>query len=139
MSCTCSCKNVITTDKAPKAIGPYSAAVATGQLVFTAGQLGMDPGTGELVEGGIQAQTRQALTNLKAILEAAGSDLGCVVKATVFLQDMGEFSLMNAVYGEFFTENFPARSAIQVAALPKDAAVEIEAVAILPCEDCQCD
>jgi 2-iminobutanoate/2-iminopropanoate deaminase len=138
MSCQCSCKKIVTTDKAPKAIGPYSAAVDAGQLVFTAGQLGMDPESGELVEGGVQAQTRQALTNLKAILEASGSCLDCVVKTTVFLQDMGEFSLMNAVYGEFFTEDFPARSAIQVAALPKGAAVEIEAVALLPCEDCQC-
>ena len=137
MSCQCSCKNIVTTDKAPKAIGPYSAAVGAGQLVFTAGQLGMDPETGELVEGGVQAQTRQALTNLKAILEASGSGLDCVVKTTVFLQDMGEFSLMNAVYGEFFAKDFPARSAIQVAALPKGAAVEIEAVALLPCEDCQ--
>jgi 2-iminobutanoate/2-iminopropanoate deaminase len=134
MSCCHHEKNIVTTDQAPKAIGPYSAGVTTGHLVFTAGQLGMDPASGELVEGGIQAQTRQALSNLKAVLEAAGSGLERVIKTTVFLKDIGEFGLMNEVYGTFFTENFPARSAFQVAALPKGAAVEIEAVALLPCE-----
>jgi 2-iminobutanoate/2-iminopropanoate deaminase len=129
-------KQIITTDQAPKAIGPYSAGVCTGCLVFTAGQLGMDPTSGELVEGGIQAQTRQALTNLKAVLEAAGSGMDQVVKTTVFLGEIGEFGLMNEVYGEFFTEKFPARSAFQVAALPKGASVEIEAIALLPC-DCK--
>jgi 2-iminobutanoate/2-iminopropanoate deaminase len=125
-------KQIITTDQAPKAIGPYSAAVSTGHLVFTAGQLCIDPVTGKMVEGGIQAQTRQALTNLKAILEAAGSGLENVIKTTVFLKDIGEFALMNEVYGSFFTENFPARSAFQVGALPLGASVEIEAVALLP-------
>ena len=125
-------KQVIIAENAPAAIGPYSAGVSTGHLVFTAGQLGMDPVTGELVEGGIQAQTRQALTNLRAVLEAAGTGLDQVVKTTVFLKDIGEFSLMNAIYGEFFTADFPARSAFQVGALPKGAAVEIEAVALLP-------
>lgn len=125
-------KNTIKTEKAPKALGPYSVAVSTGQMVFTAGQLGLDPETGNLVEGGIQAQTRQALTNIKNVLEAAGSGLEYVVKTTVFLKDMGEFALMNAVYGEFFTQDFPARSAVQVAALPKDGAVEIETIALLP-------
>ena len=125
-------KKVVIAEKAPKAIGPYSAGVSTGHLVFTAGQLGMDPESGELVVGGIQAQTRQALTNLKAVLEAAGSDLSLVIKTTVFLKDINEFGLMNDIYGTFFTENFPARSAFQVAALPKAAAVEIEAVALLP-------
>jgi 2-iminobutanoate/2-iminopropanoate deaminase len=125
-------KQVIVAEKAPAAIGPYSACVSTGHLVFTAGQLGMDPATGELVEGGIQAQTRQALTNLRAVLEAAGTGLDRVVKTTVFLKDIGEFGLMNAIYGEFFTADFPARSAFQVGALPKGAAVEIEAVALLP-------
>ncbi len=129
-------KKVVVAEKAPKAIGPYSAGVTTGHLVFTAGQLGIDPAAGKLVEGGIQEQTRQALTNLKAVLEAAGSGLDRVIKTTVFLKDMGEFSLMNEVYGTFFTENFPARSAIQVAALPLGGAVEIEAVALLPC-DCE--
>jgi len=127
-------KEIVVADKAPKAIGPYSAGVTTGHLVFTAGQLGMNPETGQLVEGGIKSQTRQALNNLKAVLEAAGSNLGLVVKTTVFLKDINEFGLMNEVYGTFFTENFPARSAFQVAALPKGADVEIEAVALLPCE-----
>ncbi len=124
-------KKIITTNNAPKAIGPYSAGVTTGHLVFTAGQLGMDPATGDLVDDGIQAQTRQALNNLKAVLEAAGSDLSLVIKTTVFLKDINEFGLMNDVYGTFFTENFPARSAFQVAALPKGASIEIEAVALL--------
>ena len=125
-------KTIITTDKAPKAIGPYSAGVSTGHLIFTAGQLGINPETSKMVEGGIQVQTRQALSNLKAVLEAAGSGLEWVIKTTVFLQDIGEFKQMNEVYGTFFTKEFPARSAIQVAALPLGAAVEIEAVALLP-------
>jgi len=135
MNCCPHEKKTIVTDKAPKALGPYSVAVSTGHLLFTAGQLGLDPATNKLVEGGIQAQTRQALTNIKAVLEAAGTSLSQVVKTTVFLQDMGEFALMNEVYGTFFTENFPARSAVQVAALPLGGSVEIEAVALLPCED----
>lgn len=134
MSCCEHEKRIVTTDKAPKAIGPYSAGVSTGHLVFTAGQLGMDPESGELVEGGIQAQTRQALKNLQAVLEAAGSGLENVIKTTVFLKDISEFGLMNEIYGTFFTENFPARSAFQVGALPKAAAVEIEAVALIPGE-----
>jgi len=134
MSSTHHNKQIITTDKAPAAIGPYSAAVSTGCLIYTAGQLGIDPATGDLVEGGIRMQTRQALTNLKAVLEAGGSSLENVVKTTVFLQDIQEFGLMNEVYAEFFSDNFPARSAFQVAALPKGAAVEIEAVAALPCD-----
>ena len=136
MSCCNHQIQVVIAENAPKAIGPYSAGVSTGNLVFTAGQLGIDPSSGEFVEGGIQAQTRQALTNLKAVLEAAGSSLELVVKTTVFLKDMGEFGQMNAVYAEFFSKDFPARSAIQVAALPKGGAVEIEAVAMLPC-DCE--
>jgi 2-iminobutanoate/2-iminopropanoate deaminase len=103
-------------------------------MVFTAGQVGIDPTAGKIVEGGIQAQTRQVFKNLQAILEAAGSSLDQVVKTTVFLQDMGEFALMNEVYASFFTEQFPARSTFQVAALPAGAAVEIEAIALLPCE-----
>ncbi len=128
-------KKIVVTNKAPKAIGSYSAGVTTGHLVFTAGQLGMNPDTGQLVDGGIQAQTRQALKNLKAVLEAAGSDLSLVIKTTVFLKDINEFGLMNEVYGTFFTENFPARSAFQVAALPKGASIEIEAVALLDGKD----
>jgi 2-iminobutanoate/2-iminopropanoate deaminase len=132
-------KEIITTEKAPKAIGPYSVGVSSGQFVFTAGQLGLDPLSGSLVEGGIQAQTRQAFINLKNILEAAGTSLEHVIKTTVFLQDMKEFSLMNEVYAEFFSGDYPARSAIQVAALPKNGAVEIEAIAILPCNEDTCD
>jgi 2-iminobutanoate/2-iminopropanoate deaminase len=124
-------KQIITTDDAPQAIGPYSAAVRAGSMVFTAGQLGIDPDTGEFVSGGIESETRQALTNLSAVLKAAGSSLEQVVKTTVFLRDMDEFGQMNAVYGEFFTSDFPARSAVQPGRLPKDGAVEIEAIALV--------
>jgi 2-iminobutanoate/2-iminopropanoate deaminase len=123
-------KITITSEKAPKALGPYSVAVRAGEYIFTAGQLGLDPLTNELAPGGIQAQTRQALTNLQNILEAAGSSLDRVVKTTVFLQDMGEFGQMNQVYGEFFVAGFPARSTVQAAALPKNGAVEIEVIAL---------
>jgi len=124
-------RRVVATDKAPAAVGPYSQAIRVGDLVYTAGQLGIDPATGKLVEGGIQAQTRQALTNLAAVLEAAGSDLAHVVKTTVFLQDIGEFKAMNEVYATFFPQEPPARSAVEVAALPLGARVEIEAVAVV--------
>jgi len=124
-------KQVVVSTDAPAAIGPYSAANGFGDLVFTSGQLGIDPATGELVEGGIEAQTRQALTNLKNVLTAAGSSIENVIKTTVFLKDIANFGRMNAVYAEFFTTDHPARSAFQVAALPKDAEVEIEAVACL--------
>jgi 2-iminobutanoate/2-iminopropanoate deaminase len=124
-------KKIIFTDKAPMAIGPYSQAIRTESLVFTAGQAGLDPITGELVDGGIEAQTRQVLTNLKNVLEAADSGLNYAIKTTVFLKDMNDFSKMNAVYSEFFTENPPARSTIAAAALPKGALVEIEVVALL--------
>jgi 2-iminobutanoate/2-iminopropanoate deaminase len=113
------------------AIGPYSLGVAAGSFVFTSGQLGLDPVSGSMVAGGVEAETRQALENLKTILESAHSGLNNVVKTTVFLKDMADFSKMNAVYAEFFTESFPARSAVQVAALPKNGLVEIEALAIL--------
>ena len=124
-------KKIITSAKAPKAIGPYSVAIRTGDLVFTSGQLGLDPATGSLVTGGIEAETHQALTNLRNVLADAGSGLEQVVKTIVFLKDMEEFTKMNAVYAEFFTEDPPARSTIQAAALPKGGAVEIEAVAII--------
>jgi len=124
-------KKIIHTDKAPKAIGPYSQAIRTESIVFTAGQIGLDPATGELVAGGIEEQTRQALTNLKHVLEAADSGLAYVVKTTVFLKDMNDFAKMNAVYAEFLGENPPARSTIAVAALPKGGLVEIEAIAML--------
>ncbi len=123
-------KQVILAERAPRAIGPYSAGIRVGTMVYTAGQLGLDPATGELVHGGIQAETRQALSNLRNILEAAASSLDLVVKTTVFLRDINEFAAMNEVYAEFFQEKPPARSAVQVAALPKAAAVEIEAVAV---------
>jgi 2-iminobutanoate/2-iminopropanoate deaminase len=124
-------KKIVTTDKAPKAIGPYSQAIRTENLIFTAGQIGLDPATMEIVTGGVEAETRQALTNLKQILESADSGLNFVVKSLVFLQDMNDFAKMNAVYSEFFPENPPARSTVQVAALPKGATVEIECVALL--------
>ena len=124
-------KQIIISERAPAAIGPYSVANRVDNLVFTAGQLGLDPDTMELVPGGIEAETRQALTNLQFVLESAGSSLKAVVKTTVFLRDINDFGLMNGVYAEFFSENFPARSAVQVAALPKGGAVEIEAVAII--------
>jgi 2-iminobutanoate/2-iminopropanoate deaminase len=124
-------KKIVSTEKAPKAIGPYSQAIRTENLIFTAGQLGLDPNTMELVQDGIEAQTRQALTNLKHVLESADSGLNYVVKTTVFLQDMRDFANMNSVYGEFFPENPPARSTIQVAGLPKGGLVEIECVALL--------
>jgi 2-iminobutanoate/2-iminopropanoate deaminase len=133
MKCCCSQKKIITSDKAPKAIGPYSMAVSTGCLVYTSGQLGLNPATGDLVEGGVQAQTRQTLENVKSVLEATGTTLENIIKTTVFLQDMNDFTQMNAVYAEYFTADQPARSAFQVAALPKGAAVEIEAVATVPC------
>ncbi len=124
-------KQVILADKAPQALGPYSAGIRVGNLVFTAGQLGMARETGELVPGGIEAETRQALLNLQNVLESAGSSLENVVKTTVFLRDIADFAKMNGVYAEFFTEKFPARSTVQVAALPKGAAVEIEMVAVV--------
>ena len=123
-------KKVIASDKAPKAIGPYSVAIRAGNLVFTSGQLGLDPQSGDLVVGGIEAETRQALTNLRHVLEDSGSGMQAVIKTTVFLKDMADFSRMNAIYAEFFAEKPPARSTVQVAALPKDGSVEIEAVAI---------
>jgi len=124
-------KKIVSTEKAPKAIGPYSQAIRTENLVFTSGQLGLDPATTELVPGGIEEQTRQVLTNLKHILETADSGLNFVVKTTVFLQDMSDFAKMNTVYTEFFRENPPARSTVQVAALPKGGLVEIECIALL--------
>jgi len=125
-------KQVITTEKAPKPIGPYSVGIRAGNLVFTAGQSGIDPLTGEVVPGGIQAETRQVFRNLQGILEAVGSSLQEVVKTTVFLRDMNDFAQMNAVYAEFFSQDYPARSTVQVSALPKGVAVEIEAIALCP-------
>jgi 2-iminobutanoate/2-iminopropanoate deaminase len=124
-------KQIVVSEKAPKALGPYTVANRAGDFVFTAGQLGIDPLTGDLVAGGVEAETRQALTNLQAVLQSAGSSLDRVLKTTVFLRDIADFAKMNAVYAQFFTQDFPARSTIQVAALPKNGAVEIEAVAVV--------
>ena len=122
-------KKIIATKNAPAAIGPYSQAIDCGTFLVTSGQIALDPTTGEMVKGDVAAQTRQALLNLKAILTEAGLAMDNVVKTTVFLQNMGDFAAMNAVYAEFFTEgNYPARSAVQVGALPKGALVEIEAL-----------
>jgi 2-iminobutanoate/2-iminopropanoate deaminase len=129
-------KKVVGSDKAPQAIGPYSIGIQASHFVFTSGQLGIDPATGNIVDGGVEAETRQALKNLSGVLDAAGSSLQNVVKTTVFLRDIQEFAQMNAVYGEFFTQDPPARSAFQVAALPKGAAVEIEAIALLSEGNC---
>jgi 2-iminobutanoate/2-iminopropanoate deaminase len=124
-------REVLIADKAPKAIGPYSLGIRTRELVFCAGTLGIDPETSELTPGGIEAETRQALINLANVLQSGGSSLDLVVKTTVFMRDLGEFPKMNAVYGEFFKEAPPARSTIQVAALPMAASIEIEAVAVV--------
>lgn len=120
---------VVNTNKAPKAIGPYSQAIEANGLIITSGQLPIDPATGEFAPGGIKEQTRQSLTNAKAILEEAGIGLGNVMKTTVFLSDMNDFATMNEVYAEFFSEPFPARSAIAVKTLPKNALVEVECIA----------
>jgi 2-iminobutanoate/2-iminopropanoate deaminase len=122
-------KKIISTDKAPGAIGPYSQATQMGNFIFTSGQLPIDVATGNLVEADITAQATKCLENLKALLEAAGSGMDKVLKTTVFLKDMNDFVAMNDVYKTFFTENYPSRSAVQVARLPKDALVEIEAIA----------
>ena len=122
-------KKVIRTAKAPSAIGPYSQAIQVGGFVYTSGQIPIDPATGVFVEGGIKEQTRQSLLNVKAVLEEAGLTMADVVKTTVFMADMNDFADMNAVYAEFFTEPYPARSAVAVKTLPKGALVEIEVVA----------
>ena len=128
-------KQIVATDKAPAAVGPYSQAVRVGDLIYTAGQAGLVPGTKEFAGPDIESQTRQTLENIKAILRAGGSCMEHVAKTTVFLIDLGEFARMNAVYAEFFPENPPARSTVQVTALPLGARVEIEAVA----EACDCE
>jgi 2-iminobutanoate/2-iminopropanoate deaminase len=124
-------KTVIISEKAPRAIGPYAVAVRTGELVFTAGQIGLDPATGSLVPGGVDEQTRQVLDNLQNVLADAGSGLDRVVKSTVFLKEMVDFPIMNSVYAEYFPENPPARSTVAVAGLPKGALVEIEVIALV--------
>ncbi len=123
--------DTIQTDEAPKAIGPYSQGIKVNGFVYTAGQIPIVPQTGELIEGGIEAETRQVLENLKAVLVAAGSSLDRVVKATVFLKNMGDFAAMNGVYGEYFVTAKPARSTVAVAELPRGALIEIDLVALV--------
>ena len=120
---------VISTKKAPVAIGPYSQAIQVGNLIYTSGQIPIDPETGVFVEGGIKEQTRQSLTNVKAILEEVGLTMSNIVKTTVFMADMNDFAEMNSIYAEFFTEPYPARSAVAVKTLPKGALIEIEVIA----------
>jgi len=124
-------KKVIKSDKAPEALGPYSQAIQAGDYLFTSGQVAIDPATGQVVKGGIQAQARQVMENLNAVLESAGADFSMVVKATVYLADINDFAELNGVYGEYFASDPPARSAFQVAALPLGAMVEIEMVAFI--------
>ncbi len=121
----------ISTKKAPPAIGPYSQGVKVGRLIFTSGQLPMDPKTGKLVDGKIEEQTERALENMKAVLESAGASMKDVVKVTVFLKDIGDFAGMNQVYSRYFSEDPPTRSCVQAVRLPKDAVIEIESIAIL--------
>ncbi|KAI0829080.1 YjgF-like protein [Trametes gibbosa] len=120
--------SLVSTPNAPAAVGPYTQAVRVGDLLFLSGSLGLDPAVGKLVEGGVEAQAKQALKNLKAVVEAGGSEVGKVVKTTVFLADMNDFKAVNAIYSEFFGSHKPARSAVQVARLPLDALFEIEAI-----------
>jgi len=121
---------VIATDEAPKAIGPYSQAIASGDLVFTSGQIPLDPKTQEMVKGDIRAQAERVMENLRGVLQAAGTSFGQVVKTTIFLADLADFAAVNEVYGKRFTGSPPARSTVQVAALPKGARVEIEMIAV---------
>ncbi len=123
-------KTIISTPKAPAAIGPYSQAVVTGNMIFTSGMIPIIPETGQLETGDIKAQARQAIKNLITLLKESGSDASKVIKTTVFIKNMDDFSLVNQVYGEFFTDNYPARSCVEVARLPKDVLIEIEAIAI---------
>ena len=122
-------KEIIATDKAPAAIGPYSQAVKTGNLLFTSGQIPIDPATNTLVEGGIEVQARRVFENVQAILTASGASMNQVVKTVVFLKDMNDFAKVNEIYAEYFTGDFPARSCVEVASLPKDVLIEMEAIA----------
>jgi 2-iminobutanoate/2-iminopropanoate deaminase len=124
-------KEIISTSKAPGAIGPYSQAIKAGGMLFCSGQIPIDPATGEFVEGGVAEQTQQVFKNLIAVLEAGGSSLDGVVKTTVFLADMGDFAAMNDVYAKYFDSNKPARATVQAARLPRDAKVEIECIAVV--------
>lgn len=123
-------RSVVRTDAAPGAIGPYSQAIVAGELVFCSGQIPLDPATGEIIKGTIEDETRRVMDNLSAVLEAAGTLLTRVVKTTIFLADMNDFAAVNAIYGEYFTQEPPARSTVQVARLPRDVRIEIEAIAL---------
>lgn len=123
-------RSVVRTDAAPGAIGPYSQAIVAGELVFCSGQIPLDPATGEIIKGTIEDETRRVMDNLSAVLEAAGTLLTRVVKTTIFLADMNDFSAVNTIYGEYFTQEPPARSTVQVARLPRDVRIEIEAIAL---------
>ena len=123
-------KRIVRTEQAPQAIGPYSQAVVAGGFVYVAGQLALDPNTGQLVPGDVRIQTKRVMENIKAILEGAGSSMAGVVKTTVFLRDLNDFGAMNEIYGSYFQEDPPARSTVQVAKLPREGAVEIEVVAV---------
>ncbi|HEV2356307.1 MAG TPA: RidA family protein [bacterium] len=123
-------KRIVRTEQAPQAIGPYSQAVVAGGFVYVAGQLALDPHTGQLVPGDVRIQTKRVMENIKAILEGAGSSMAGVVKTTVFLRDLNDFGAMNEIYGSYFQEDPPARSTVQVAKLPREGAVEIEVVAV---------
>ena len=125
-------REVVSTDGAPKAIGPYSQAVTAGNMVFASGQLGMDPATGNFVEGGIAEQTRQSLDNLRAVLEAAGCSLENVVSCTVYMKNLDDFATMNGIYAEYFAVDPPSRATVQVARLPKDGLIEISCIAVKP-------
>ena len=124
-------REVVSTDRAPGAVGPYSQAIRTGNLVFASGQVALDPATGKLVDGGIEEQTRQVLANLSAVLEAAGTTLERVVRSTVYLTDLGDFGRVNAIYAKWFPEAPPARVCVEVSRLPKESRVEIDAIALL--------
>ena len=124
-------RDIVSTDRGPKPIGPYSQAVKANGLIYVSGQIGLDPKTGEMVAGGIAEQTDRAMNNLKGIVEASGSKLSHAVKTTIYLKDMNDFAAMNEVYGKFFSAAPPARSTVQVARLPKDALVEIDIIAVL--------
>lgn len=124
-------KTIISTEKAPAAIGPYSQAIKTGNIIYTSGMIPVVPETGEIIAGGVALQARQAIQNLEEVLKKAGAGLDKVVKTTVFIKNMNDFSVINEVYKEFFTDNFPARSCVEVARLPKDVLIEIECVACL--------
>lgn len=124
-------KEIISTNNAPAAIGPYSQAVKVGNMIFTSGMIPIDPATNQLVEGDIEVQAERALKNVEALLQSAGSSMDKVVKTVVFIKDMNDFAKVNAIYAKYFTKDFPARSCVEVARLPKDVLIEMEAIALV--------